>query len=442
MIAPGAIVALLGVTLALSTGGRGVQAATGSSPGVVSGTGSIVVGTQTTTVSVYASDDGLAPITGSASIETHTTGGPQGSPGLSTVTCAWFSGSNVVVGGLKDGATPYLVFITDGGQTGASDTLEFTTQPGGPDCTVGPFGGSGGTLLSSGNFTITGAPLDVAPPDGIIDTLQPVGTLPYSFYDGSVTPPTSGSIVDSGGLTVSIVDAPSPDGVVVGVGSEGETSGARADLFVCAGADSGSGYHVLVAVGSATITCGSVTVKVTTGTAEVRLDSGTSVVTIPQGGNAKVTDIGAGAFTVANLGEVAVSVTVNGTTTTVNSGTPATVDTAVFVGFARPIDNPTVLNRVKAGQAIPIKWRLVDGAGKPIINLSTASITVATTSCILGTATDQLEEVAAGSSGLQNLGNGYYQLNWKSSATYANSCRTLHLLIGAVTHDALFQFTK
>jgi hypothetical protein len=439
-IALGAVIALVGVTFALSAGGRHVQAATSLSPGVVSGTGSIVVGTQTITVSVYASDDGVTPPTGSASIETHTTGGPQGSPGLSTVTCTWFSGSNVVVGGVKDGIFPYLLFIADGGPTGASDTLEFTTQPGGPDCTVGPFGGSGGTTLSSGNFTISGGPVDVAPADGIIDTLQPVGTPAGSFYDGSVSPPTSGSIFDAGGLTVSIMDAASPDGVAVGVGSEGEATGAKADLFVCAGA--GAGYHVLVAVGSATITCGSVTVKVATGTAEVRLDSGSSVVTIPQGGTAKVTDTGAGRFIVENRGETAVSVTVNGTTTTVTPGETTTAATAVFVGFAQPIDNPTVLNRVKAGQAIPIKWRLVDGAGKPITNLSAASITVATMSCALGTTPDQLEEVAAGASGLQNLGNGYYQLNWKSPSTYAGSCKTLHLLIGGVTHDALFQFTK
>jgi hypothetical protein len=50
--------------------------------------------------------------------------------------------------------------------------------------------------------------------------------------------------------------------------------------------------------------------------------------------------------------------------------------------------------------------------------------------------------VVAGSSGLQNLGNGYCQLNWKSPTIYAGSCKTLHLNIGGVTHDALFQFTK
>jgi hypothetical protein len=50
--------------------------------------------------------------------------------------------------------------------------------------------------------------------------------------------------------------------------------------------------------------------------------------------------------------------------------------------------------------------------------------------------------VVAGSSDLQNLGNGYYQLNWKSPTSYASSCKTLQLNIGGATHNALFQFTK
>ena len=135
------------------------------------------------------------------------------------------------------------------------------------------------------------------------------------------------------------------------------------------------------------------------------------------------------------------SLTVGGTTASIPSGASTTAETAVFVGFAQPIDN-SVLNRVKAGQVIPIKWRLVNGAGAPITNLSSASITATTLLCPLGVTSDQIEETVAGSSGLQNLGDGYYRLNWKSPTTYAASCKTLHLQLGGVTHDALFQFTK
>jgi hypothetical protein len=42
-------------------------------------------------------------------------------------------------------------------------------------------------------------------------------------------------------------------------------------------------------------------------------------------------------------------------------------------------------------------------------------------------------EQAAGNSGLQNLGDGYYQYNWKSPASYAKSCKTLQLDLGEGT---------
>ena len=91
--------------------------------------------------------------------------------------------------------------------------------------------------------------------------------------------------------------------------------------------------------------------------------------------------------------------------------------------------------------ALGVIRRRDDGA--PITALSTATIRVASLNCALGTTVDQLEEVAAGASTLQNLGNGYYQLNWKSPKTYADSCKTLQLDIrDGVTHDARFSFTK
>ena len=432
-----AMIALVGVAFAVSAGDRAVRAAASSPTGMVSGTGQIVVGTQTTVVSVSASYDGLTPLTGSASIETHTTGGPQGSPGFSTVTCVAFSGASVVVGGLKDGHIPYLLFITDGGTT--SDTLEFTTQYG-ADCSVGPFGGSGGTVLISGDFTVS-PPAD-SNGDGIVDTLQPNGTPTGSFEDDlSLPKPTIGSIVDAAGLSVSITDARDPLGVVVTVGP-GDPLTQQVALSVC---PFPVAFPVQLGPDSVTtITCGSVTLMVARGVARVVLGGGITVVSITDGGAAKVADTGGGTFSVANVGVAgSVSLTVDGTTATIPVGVTTAAATSRFLGFTQPVDNAPVLNRVKAGQAIPVKWRLVDSAGTPITNLSSVRIYVTSLDCSLGTTVDQIEEAAAGSSGLQNLGNGYYQLNWKSPKTYAASCKTLHLDISdGVTHDALFQFTK
>jgi len=117
----------------------------------------------------------------------------------------------------------------------------------------------------------------------------------------------------------------------------------------------------------------------------------------------------------------------------------------VFTGFMSPVDNPPVMNIAKAGQTIPLKFRLTDANGVPITDLTSVTVTVVSLACTAGTTTDQIEEYAAGSSGLQNLGDGYYQWNWKTPTTYANSCKTLKLDLGegvGFEHTALFQFRK
>lgn len=114
-----------------------------------------------------------------------------------------------------------------------------------------------------------------------------------------------------------------------------------------------------------------------------------------------------------------------------------------FAGFSQPVDNPLVLNLAKAGQTVPLKWRLLDANGVPVTNLTSVTVTAESLACVLGTTPDQLEEYAAGGSGLQNLGDGYYQFNWKTPKSYANFCKTLMLDLGeGIVHQALFQFTK
>jgi len=185
---------------------------------------------------------------------------------------------------------------------------------------------------------------------------------------------------------------------------------------------------------------------VMTGRASVVLGGGVTVVSIPAGGAGKVTDTGGGSFSVQNLGPVgapSLSVTVDGSTALLPSGATTTAQTWHFVGFSQPIDNVPVVNRVSAGRAVPVKWRLLDSASTPVSNLSGATITTTAGGCGGGATIDQIEEVTAGASGLLNLGNGFYQLNWKAPSSYAGSCRTLHLdLHDGVTHDAIFLFTK
>ncbi len=116
-----------------------------------------------------------------------------------------------------------------------------------------------------------------------------------------------------------------------------------------------------------------------------------------------------------------------------------------FTGFTSPVDNPSVMNIAKAGQTIPLKWRITDGNGNPVINLTGVTVTAVSLSCPSAPTTDAIEEYVVSKSGLQNLGDGYYQWNWKSPSAYANTCKTLKLDLGegaGFEHLVLFRFRK
>jgi CSLREA domain-containing protein len=152
-----------------------------------------------------------------------------------------------------------------------------------------------------------------------------------------------------------------------------------------------------------------------------------------------------GTPTTATVGSKSVSCTA-----TDNAGNSTTLSAAYvvgyqFVGFSGSVLGGGVLNVVKAGQNVPLKWRLLDAAGVPVTNLTTASVTVANLACAAGITAAGTVAAAAGGGGpaLRNLGDGYYQYTWSTSKSYANTCKTMQLNIGeGTTHDALFRFTK
>ena len=116
-------------------------------------------------------------------------------------------------------------------------------------------------------------------------------------------------------------------------------------------------------------------------------------------------------------------------------------------GFGAPLDLGDVLNTAKAGQMIPLKWRLLNGSGNPVTNLDPASVTMTVSpyTCPSGAPTDAIETYATGTSSLQNLSDGYYQLNWKTDKAWTNTCKQIKLQIGTWFGDgfiALFQFKK
>lgn len=239
-------------------------------------------------------------------------------------------------------------------------------------------------------------------------------------------------VVDTAGLPVSVTDAPDPDGLDVSAGAGTGT----VKLDTCA-----NHYEVDVTAGTdALINCGSVILHVVHGSADVVLGDGITTVTVTTGGKAEVAGDEASGFTVDNLGSTAIGVTVDGVQDTIAPGETAPVEAWVFQGFSGPVANTPTVNTVMDGSAVPFKWRLLDSTGAPVADLSAATLTFTGRDCSTGTPVGPTHPAALVGSGLQNLGNGYYQLNWKTPAASAGTCQTTHLDIGdGVTHDAVFK---
>lgn len=121
-----------------------------------------------------------------------------------------------------------------------------------------------------------------------------------------------------------------------------------------------------------------------------------------------------------------------------------------FSGFFLPIENNST-NSAKAGQTIPIKWRLTDGNGTPIedpnsfVSVSSYATPGSCGGVTKGRATpgrDGAIETSTASSGVHYLGNGYWQFNWKTLKSYAGQCRTMSLNLhdGGAGRTAAFTF--
>ena len=264
---------------------------------------------------------------------------------------------------------------------------------------------------------------------------------PLSTGDGSIgytdqldgypaNPDTTAFVVNPNGLAVTITDAlPDPDGLQVATGS----GGGPAELRTC-----GVGQTFVAANSTVIVTCGSLILEVVTGSAEVVLEDGLAVVSIPEGGVAEITEEPDGSFTVENQGTTPIEVTVDGETDTIEPGETDTVEAWDFQGFG--LASPPALNKANAGSSVALKWRIVDAAGAPVTDLSTAAITVTNVDCTTGADLGNAQPGQTAGS-LQNRGGGNYQLNWKTQKSWAGTCRAMHLDIGdGVTHDAYFKF--
>lgn len=114
-----------------------------------------------------------------------------------------------------------------------------------------------------------------------------------------------------------------------------------------------------------------------------------------------------------------------------------------FAGFYSPVDNIPVVNTVKAGSAVPVKFSL--GGDKGLGILAPGFPTSASVPCSASASTDTIEQVvtASNSSLTYDANAGQYTYVWKTDKTWGGGCRQLTVkLTDGTEHKALFQFTR
>jgi predicted extracellular nuclease len=149
----------------------------------------------------------------------------------------------------------------------------------------------------------------------------------------------------------------------------------------------------------------------------------------------------AAALTAPGTHTITVRVTDDGGLTATDTATVYVI--YVFSGFFAPVDNLPVLNTVKAGQAVPVKFSLDGDQGLAIFAAGyPRSEQIA---CDSTEPTDGIEEtVAPGNSGLSyDAATDHYTYVWKTNKAWANTCRQLVILLDDGTfHRANFKFKK
>jgi predicted outer membrane repeat protein len=125
------------------------------------------------------------------------------------------------------------------------------------------------------------------------------------------------------------------------------------------------------------------------------------------------------------------------------AGSKSTIHIVTFTwsGFFQPVDNLPVLNLVKAGSTVPMRFSLGDNKG---LNIFAAgypqSVKIV---CNTGLPVDEIEQtVTAGSSSLSyDASSNQYNYVWKTDKTWTGTCRQWVVkLIDGTLHYAIFKF--
>ena len=194
------------------------------------------------------------------------------------------------------------------------------------------------------------------------------------------------------------------------------------------------------------------TVNVVDTTAPVVTLNGANPMTVTQGSvfvdpGATANDSCTGSLPVSVSGSVNTSVI--GTYTLTYSATDASGNTGTatrtvfvvynFTGFFSPVSNPPVLNEVKAGQGVPIKFSLGGNQG---LNIFAAGYPASQqVGCADNVPVNVLEETETAGNSTLTYSGGTYTYNWKTEKAWAGTCRVFVIqLTDGSTHIAYFKF--
>jgi hypothetical protein len=112
-----------------------------------------------------------------------------------------------------------------------------------------------------------------------------------------------------------------------------------------------------------------------------------------------------------------------------------------FDGFSRPVKNPPVVNVVRAGRAIPIKFSIAGSQGRRVLRVGSPSSVGM--SCPVSAPAERLDdgdEAEDSRGGLRSEGSRYTYV-WKTERSWAGSCRKFVLTLNdGTSHVALFRF--
>jgi hypothetical protein len=112
-----------------------------------------------------------------------------------------------------------------------------------------------------------------------------------------------------------------------------------------------------------------------------------------------------------------------------------------FRGFFRPVKNPPVFNRVKAGSAIPLRFTLDGYKRGPVLKGMPSSSQI---SCLAVQSENVVtENDLSGSNVLRAEGRKQFKYIWKTSKAWDGTCRKLVITLSdGSTHEALFNLGK